>query len=181
MSTVQGGSPNADKPPEVDSIQVEIDRIHAMQQRKLKTTGRILAVIALAVIIVIGFAVYNVIDELTKSVGDSDKLAVELDCVNGTSNWTLIITSSNRQFDLRTVKANLFNESGIVQSPLSDVALSSLTAANWINYHVRYEKVNNETVVLDGARMVIDKAAYPRAYWFALVYQSQIIGQMVLR
>jgi len=179
---VQGGSPDGDKPRDVDPIQVELDRIRARQQRNLKRTRRILAVTAVAIVLVIGFATYSYIDSIIKSgPGDSDRLAVEFDFVNGTSNWTLIVTSSTRQFDLGSVKANLFNESGIVQSPLSDVALSSLTAANWITYHVRYEKVNNETVVLDGARMVIDKAAYPRAYWFALVYQSQIIGQMVLR
>lgn len=181
MSTVQGGSPDGDKPRDVDPIQVELDRIRARQQRNLKRTRRILAVTAVAIVLVIGFATYSYIDSIIKSgPGDSDRLTVEFDFVNGTSNWTLIVTSSTRQFDLESVEATLLDESGAAQSPLSGVALSSLTIANWTTYHVRYENVNNETVVFEGARIVIDKSTYPRAYWMVLMFQSQVISRMDL-
>jgi len=91
---------------------------------------------------------------------------------NGTASWILTIGSTSTTFSLHDVKATVADANRAPISPLSGVRLTDLTDANWATYHVLYQKTGQETHIDPGAKIIIDKQAYPGAEVMILTYES---------
>ena len=128
------------------------------------------------VVVVILTAVYMLPQECTNCGHTSRLLAVGVNAYNGTHNgtdsWILTVASVTTTFSLSMVKATIADANRIPLSPLSGVRLTDLTDANWATYHVLYQKRGQETDVAPGARIIIDKQAYPGAERMILTYES---------
>jgi hypothetical protein len=176
---VQDENTGGDKAWDAESTRKEFDRDIAARRRTSETTKGIQIGIAVVIIIVAAFVTFSFIDFSSHWTEGKPVYPPVINCVvlNGISNWTLFIANVGGHYELGSVKATILDEQIPAQSLLSEVPLSTLTQDNWTTHHVRYVKVNGETVVTVGASIIIDKVAYPRAHEVRLIYQSKVVSQ----
>ena len=176
---MHGVRPDDELPRDVDPAKRKLKEVLADLRRWTYTRNGILAILISSMMaFVIALAAYYIIDRpLCFSCEDYAGPQVYLSAQNGTSNWTLIVAGVHGHLNLDSVRASIYYESGGIYPPLVGVRLSALTDANWTTYHVRYQKLSEETEMSPGARIIIEKSAYPEAHHMFLSFESHTLCQ----
>jgi len=136
----------------------------------------IATILMVAITVVLAAVLYVMVSGLLSGPGSTAR-AIGVSKTTTGGNWTLLVTSSPTGLALTTVTLTIKDNNGVVKSPMSAIAMSTLTAANWNTYKVLYQKVNAaDTDMTVGASILVYITTYPTNYRYEISDSTSILA-----
>jgi len=136
----------------------------------------IATILMVAITVVLAAVLYVMVSGLLSGPGTVAK-TIGINKTTAGGNHSLLVSSTPSGLTLDSVKLTIKDNNGVVKAPMSAVAFSSLTSANWGTYKVLYQKVaTGDTELTIGASLLVYISTYPAGYRYEIADATSILA-----